>query len=889
MSRYWLVDMGEIRYAVGSAAELELRSAPPVSRPPLSPVEMAGFTVLDGRTLTLLDLAACIGLPPGVGASQILLSGAPGEIGLHFRGFCRPLDPAAEEILPLPPFLQSPLAADSLLVDGAVIPLLDFDRLLEAINGPDWELPRPALVSLPSGGEAFAGACRLFCAGGILLAAPSGIFEGTARSSAEIAPVAATPPMVAGVILHEGRPLTVIDLAAALHLPEGSRGKGVILPARLNGALWGFLVEEDRGTIPVADDALLALPPLARRTAIAQALEHGGGLVPCLDLALLLAGEEEAEGEGGEDELAEGEKRGERTDRVMEFALLGSRYALPREEVVDVQPLPGYWPLPGMSPLLLGLTRRDGALWPVIDLTVYFGCRQAVTAQSQGIALTNGDFNAVIVAGEVFGERTIPRELQRELPFALPLPLVYGCYLQEGGVLLVLNARSMALHFSSELAKDVQGTFLGLGDEAQQEATPSAAGAFPSELPTPVEVEDENVGDSASTVPGSENQGGEEVAVAEEGRDSAISPSSTPDEETLPAAPLQTPEIDPPVIVPTLTPPELPELPEFAARIPLPKVPDAEPAPPADPPDFRATEMAPPGAIAGADPVEPPETPVIATPSPSVPGISSIELSADAELPTGQVKDAAPPVQEAETPPPKDEPSALPTVSALIPAVLNDPVAKDAVEVYPPPCPLTVEDMPSRGPAAGEQRFYFAAAVVVLLAAFALYWFFPVNGELSRSGVSSPAARERLPSTALPAVAPENAPYVAVEAPAAAVPTVEGAATEIPAVETRTAEVPGAEDSAEERAVGAVPLVEGPGVGRTSPSFDPPGPGALPVMEPYEVRPGDNLWTISRRFMGDPWAFRQLARENRIPEPDLIFPGQVILLPAETKARGDAP
>jgi nucleoid-associated protein YgaU len=41
--------------------------------------------------------------------------------------------------------------------------------------------------------------------------------------------------------------------------------------------------------------------------------------------------------------------------------------------------------------------------------------------------------------------------------------------------------------------------------------------------------------------------------------------------------------------------------------------------------------------------------------------------------------------------------------------------------------------------------------------------------------------------------------------------------------------------------------------------------------------------------MGDPWAFRQLARENRIPEPDLIFPGQVILLPAETKARGDAP
>ena len=885
MSRYWLVDMGEVRYAVGSAAELELRSAPPVSRPPLSPEEMAGFTVLDGRTLTLLDLAACIGLPPGVGASQILLSGAPGEFGLHFRGFCLPLDPAAE-ILPLPPFLQSPLAADCILVDGAVIPLLNFDRLLEAISGPDWELPRPALVSPPFAGGSFSGECRLFCAGGILLAAPAGIFEGEAFSSAEITPVAATPSMVAGVTLHEGRPLAVIDLAAALHLPEGSRDSGVILPARLNGALWGFLVEEDRGAIPVADDALLPLPPLARRTAIALALEHGGGLVPCLDLALLLAGEEEAEGEGEED-LAEGEKRGERTDRVMEFALLGSHYALPREEVVDVQPLPGYWPLPGMSPLLLGLTLRDGALWPVIDLTVYFGCRQAITAQSQGIALTNGDFNAVIVAGEVFGERTIPRELQRELPFALPLPLVYGCYLQESAVLLVLNARSMALHFSSDLAKDVQGTFLGLGDEAPKEAAPSAAGAFFIEMPTPVAAPDESVVFDLKA----ECEEGEEAEVAEVGRVSAIAPVSTPDEETPPAAPLPTPENDPPFIVPPLT---LPELPELAVQIPLPERPAAVPAPSADPPDSRAAEMPPPAAVPGSDPVEPPETPVIATPSPFLPEISSVEVSADAELPTAQVKNAAPLMQEAETPPPEVEPSAPPPVSPPVRVVLNEPVANDAGAVCPPPSPLREEKPPSRGPAAGGRRFYLAAAAVVLLAAFALYWLFPFNGDLSRPGVSSPSARERLPSAALPVVVPDKAPYVAVEAPAAAVPLADGAATDVPAagvpgIQTPIAEVPGGENSAEERAVVAAPLAEVPGVELAPPSFDPPVPGALPVVEPYEVRPGDNLWSISRRFMGDPWAFRQLARENRIPEPDLIFPGQVILLPAETKARGDAP
>jgi len=269
-------------------------------------------------------------------------------------------------------------------------------------------------------------------------------------------------------------------------------------------------------------------------------------------------------------------------------------------------------------------------------------------------------------------------------------------------------------------------------------------------------------------------------------------------------------------------------------------------------------------------------------------------VSADAELPMTQVKNAAPLMQEAETPPPEVEPSAPPPVSPPVRVVLNEPVANDAGAVCPPPSPLREEKPPSRGPAAGGRRFYLAAAAVVLLAAFALYWLFPFNGDLSRPGVSSPSARERLPSTALPVVVPDKAPYVAVEAPAAAVPLADGAATDVPAagvpgIQTPIAEVPGGENSAEERAVVAAPLAEVPGVELAPPSFDPPVPGALPVVEPYEVRPGDNLWSISRRFMGDPWAFRQLARENRIPEPDLIFPGQVILLPAETKARGDAP
>jgi nucleoid-associated protein YgaU len=45
------------------------------------------------------------------------------------------------------------------------------------------------------------------------------------------------------------------------------------------------------------------------------------------------------------------------------------------------------------------------------------------------------------------------------------------------------------------------------------------------------------------------------------------------------------------------------------------------------------------------------------------------------------------------------------------------------------------------------------------------------------------------------------------------------------------------------------------------------------------VKQGDTLWDIAARFTGDPHNFRSLAAYNRIVNPDLISPGQVIRLP----------
>ena len=56
-----------------------------------------------------------------------------------------------------------------------------------------------------------------------------------------------------------------------------------------------------------------------------------------------------------------------------------------------------------------------------------------------------------------------------------------------------------------------------------------------------------------------------------------------------------------------------------------------------------------------------------------------------------------------------------------------------------------------------------------------------------------------------------------------------------------------------------------------------PPPGHLPR---HVVRPGDTLWDIAARQYGNPFAYREIARRNRIANPDLIYPGEDLVLPA---------
>jgi LysM repeat protein len=63
------------------------------------------------------------------------------------------------------------------------------------------------------------------------------------------------------------------------------------------------------------------------------------------------------------------------------------------------------------------------------------------------------------------------------------------------------------------------------------------------------------------------------------------------------------------------------------------------------------------------------------------------------------------------------------------------------------------------------------------------------------------------------------------------------------------------------------------------PAPPPPPPPPPPAPRTYTVVSGDTLWAISERFYGEGNKYQQIADASGIPNPDLIYPGQVLTIP----------
>jgi outer membrane protein OmpA-like peptidoglycan-associated protein len=80
----------------------------------------------------------------------------------------------------------------------------------------------------------------------------------------------------------------------------------------------------------------------------------------------------------------------------------------------------------------------------VIDLAPYFGKNLVPSPDRNMMLIANGDFRVLLAVETVLGRRRLALNLQKELPVHLSEDVVYGCYLDENAVTLILNIASMA-------------------------------------------------------------------------------------------------------------------------------------------------------------------------------------------------------------------------------------------------------------------------------------------------------------------------------------------------------------------------------------------------------------------------------------------------------------
>jgi nucleoid-associated protein YgaU len=102
-------------------------------------------------------------------------------------------------------------------------------------------------------------------------------------------------------------------------------------------------------------------------------------------------------------------------------------------------------PLPRMHPLLQGVAEHKGELFPVLDIALCFGRRTQVRTDAKMILMKNGNFRALILTEDIPVRRLLLPNEHKDVPVNLPHRYLYGCYIDENIVRLILDIETIAV------------------------------------------------------------------------------------------------------------------------------------------------------------------------------------------------------------------------------------------------------------------------------------------------------------------------------------------------------------------------------------------------------------------------------------------------------------
>ncbi len=475
-----LVNLEGLVYGIWENEVLSVEEPGTIHRLPGSPPAIAGVTVMHDRAVTLADLSVCIGHAPLTGrsdAEQIFIMSDKEKLGgfLVGSGITQAAVPS-NDVYSLPDYLKTPVIDSCVVINAQLVPVVNISMLYDRVRNTDHK-PAKAEFTVSGAGIDLTNIekIRLFEINGERFGASAAGMEERAVSPGEVRRLNLTPPFVSGIAFHRGHILPVIDPASRLGVEETGKSHQMLV-AELGGTFFGFLINADNGIVKEADFPIKRLPPIAESAWLRGSITSENEIVPLLDLGALISIKHEEEQPLPQRYKPDSDfsNRFNREDvEVMEYSLLGQRHAFPRSEVKDDIGFIPYRRIPNAPPIVIGIAGHNDTLLPVLDLAMVFGRRSLATPEWRMLRVENGDFQALVITEAVFGERPLPLADQRAVPIQLPHCVVYGCYPDADAVRLILNVEAMAVHFEKALVRELLSAMSPEMKQAPAEIVPS--------------------------------------------------------------------------------------------------------------------------------------------------------------------------------------------------------------------------------------------------------------------------------------------------------------------------------------------------------------------------------------------------------------------------------
>jgi chemotaxis signal transduction protein/nucleoid-associated protein YgaU len=491
MRELTIFNLGELKYGIWRNEAIAVKDVEHIHWLPPIPKHIAGMSILEGRTVTMFDLPACIGLSPLARKRQkysvIVFENEKNVAGFLVDFIIGHFSISSETVHKMPGYLRTEVIDTCAVHNSELIPVISLSKLFKIVLQADFKPPKAEfrIPEIKQDKTSLVNTVRVFKSGGEYFAIPSENIEKASVKPGPVSNMALVHKHVSGITFHGGKLIPLVHMSSCINEQTEQEGQTytleitpLVLIADIAGQSFGLLIDSDRGEWDDENFTLKPLPPLVQSSWMKRTIIHGKEIIPIIDSGVLLSDRSD---ENDRDSLPQRYTPdsnieaifGKEGVKVIEFSLLGLRYALPESEVEDSFRVKTYRRLPNVISIVAGVAEHDGELLPVLDLGMYFGRRSPVTPEWWMILVKNGDFQALILAEAVMRERLLPVNIQQGLPFEEPHQMVYGCYPDEAAVRLVLNVEAMTVHFDEVRFKGIISMFAEEVEPAPEEIGPA--------------------------------------------------------------------------------------------------------------------------------------------------------------------------------------------------------------------------------------------------------------------------------------------------------------------------------------------------------------------------------------------------------------------------------